>query len=63
MPLVARIEQADKERMTVYSVWFFRYLGTPGIFISSVESYSLATRIAANLIDEGFVDDAWVMED
>ena len=47
----------------MYSVWFSRYQGVACIFISSVESYSLATRIAANLIDEGFVDDSWVMED
>ena len=47
----------------MYSVWFSRYPGDTCIFISGVESYSLASRIASNLTDEGLVDDAWVMED
>lgn len=45
----------------MYSVWF-RNLDN-ACFISGIESYALATRIAAELINEGFVEDAWVVED
>lgn len=45
----------------MYSVWFRNLEDL--CFISGIESYALATRIAAELVNEGFVEDAWVEGD
>lgn len=45
----------------MYAVWFKRN-GESYLFMGSIESYALATRVAANLADE-FDVDTWVEED
>lgn len=47
----------------MYTVGFMSKDGGEFVFMSDIPTHTLASRVALNLTDEGFVLDAWVVKD